>query len=215
MQAFAQHRGKVMPFDWSNIDTDAILPKQYMKSIDRTGFGPFLFDGLRYLDPGALGLDNSKRRPNPDFVMNDPRYQHCSILLARKNFGCGSSREHAVWAIGQYGFKVLIASSFADIFMANCLKNGILAITLNDVHIDQLFDATRTTPGYELEVDLSRQSIRTGTGELIHFDIDAYRKHALMQGLDEIRLTLQQADSIRVFEARRMAARPWLFKANP
>ncbi|HJD44172.1 MAG TPA: 3-isopropylmalate dehydratase small subunit [Candidatus Paenalcaligenes intestinipullorum] len=210
MQAFTQHTGLVAPLDRENIDTDLIIPKQFLKSIKRTGFGPNLFDELRYLDHGEPGMDNSTRPLNPDFVLNQPRYQNATILLARKNFGCGSSREHAPWALLQYGFRAIIAPSFADIFYNNSFKNGLLPIPLTEAQVSQLFDEVAQQPGYELEVDLAQQLVITPSGDRFPFEVDASRKHSLLQGLDEIGQTLQKADLIREFEAKRLAEHPWL-----
>lgn len=211
MQAFIQHTGIVIPLDRANVDTDAIIPKQYLKSVKRTGFGPNLFDDWRYLDPGAPGTDNAKRRINPDFVLNDPRYSKGSILLARKNFGCGSSREHAVWALDDYGIRAVIAPSFADIFFNNCFKSGLLPIQLDEHIVDQLFDNVAGMPGYQLTVNLTEQTLITPDGQKFKFDIDPFRKHCLLEGLDDIALTLQHADKIRDYEARRLKEAPWLF----
>lgn len=210
MQAFTQHTGLVAPLDRENIDTDLIIPKQFLKSIKRTGFGPNLFDELRYLDHGEPGMDNSTRPLNPDFVLNQPRYQNATILLARKNFGCGSSREHAPWALLQYGFRAIIAPSFADIFYNNSFKNGLLPVPLTEAQVSQLFDEVAQQPGYELEVDLAQQLVITPSGDRFPFEVDASRKHSLLQGLDEIGQTLQKADLIREFEAKRLAEHPWL-----
>lgn len=210
MQAFRVHKGLVAPMDRENVDTDAIIPKQYLKSIKRTGFGPNLFDEWRYLDVGQPGQDPATRKPNPDFVLNQPRYQGASILLARKNFGCGSSREHAPWALEQYGFRALIAPSFADIFFNNCFKNGLLPIALGESQVDRLFNEVAAFPGYELTVDLEAQRIIKPDGEQISFDIEPFRKTCLLGGLDDIGLTLQHANDIRAFEAHRLATKPWL-----
>ncbi len=210
MQAFTQHTGLVAPLDRENIDTDLIIPKQFLKSIKRTGFGPNLFDELRYLDHGEPGMDNSTRPLNPDFVLNQPRYQNATILLARKNFGCGSSREHAPWALLQYGFRAIIAPSFADIFYNNSFKNGLLPVPLTEAQVSQLFNEVAQQPGYELEVDLAQQLVITPSGDRFPFEVDASRKHSLLQGLDEIGQTLQKADLIREFEAKRLAEHPWL-----
>jgi len=210
MQAFTTHKGLVAPLDRENVDTDLIIPKQFLKSIKRTGFGPNLFDSLRYLDAGEPGMDNSKRHLNPDFVLNQPRYQGASILLARKNFGCGSSREHAPWALLQYGFRAILAPSFADIFFNNCFKNGLLPIVLPDAHIQKLFKAVYDQPGYELTIDLDAQRIAMPDGESIPFDIEPFRKHCLLNGLDDIAMTLQKADKIKAFETDRLARFPWL-----
>jgi len=211
MNQFTLLDGLVAPLDRANVDTDAIIPKQFLKSIKRTGFGPNLFDEWRYLDHGEPGQDNSKRPLNPDFVLNQPRYQGATILLTRKNFGCGSSREHAPWALEQYGFRAVIAPSFADIFFNNCFKNGLLPIVLSELQIDHLFNEARAFPGYRLIVDLERQLVRTSNDSIAYpFEIDAFRKHCLLNGLDDIGLTLQHADKIRAFEERHIAANPWL-----
>ncbi len=209
MQAFTQHTGTVLPMDRSNVDTDAIIPKQYLKSIRRSGFGPFLFDDWRYLDAGDLDTPVESRRPNPDFELNDPRYAGASVLLARKNFGCGSSREHAVWALENYGIRCVIAPSFADIFFSNCFKNGVLPIVVEEKVIDALFEETRE--GVQLTIDLPAQTISTPAGQSIAFDIDAGRKARLVQGLDDIGLTLERADAIRAFETKHRQSQPWLF----
>ncbi len=211
MERFVRHEGLVVPLDRANVDTDAIIPKQFLKSVQRTGFGPNLFDEWRYLDHGEPGMDPRSRRPNPDFVLNQPRYQGASILLARDNFGCGSSREHAVWALQDYGIRVVIAPSFADIFYNNCFKNGVLPIVLDAATVDRLFEEVQAQPGYRLQVDLERQRITLPSGEEIAFEIDAFRRHCLLQGLDEIGLTLQHADEIRAYEERRRREAPWLF----
>ena len=210
MQKFTIHKGLVAPLDRENVDTDAIIPKQFLKSIKKTGFGPNLFDEWRYLDHGEPGMDPASRKPNPDFVLNQPRYQGASILLARKNFGCGSSREHAPWALEQYGFRALIAPSFADIFFNNCFKNGLLPIALPEGIVDQLFDEVAAFPGYELTIDLPRQVVVRPQGEEIPFEVNAFRKYCLLHGLDDIGLTLRHADKIREYEARRLATKPWL-----
>jgi 3-isopropylmalate/(R)-2-methylmalate dehydratase small subunit len=210
MQAFTLHKGLVAPVDRENVDTDAIMPKQFLKSIKRSGFGPNLFDGWRYLDPGEPGQDPATRRPNPDFVLNQPRYRGASVLLARKNFGCGSSREHAPWAIEQYGFRALIAPSFADIFFNNCFKNGLLPIVLPEMQVSRLFDEVAAFPGYELTIDLERQVVVKPDGTELVFEVEAFRKHCLLGGLDDIGLTLRHADKIRRFEAERLLRRPWL-----
>jgi 3-isopropylmalate/(R)-2-methylmalate dehydratase small subunit len=202
----------VVPLDRPNVDTDAIIPKQFLKSIKRSGFGPNLFDEWRYLGSGEPGMDNTQRRLNPDFVLNKARYQGAGILLARENFGCGSSREHAVWALLDYGFRVVIAPSFADIFFNNCFKNGVLPIVLSAERVAWLFMAVEATPGYRLVVNLPEQQITTPTGDTIHFEVDAFRKDCLIRGLDDIGLTLQYADAIREFEANRRQAAPWLFR---
>ena len=211
METFTRHTGLAVPLDRSNVDTDAILPKQFLKSIKRTGFGVNLFDEWRYLDRGEPGQDDASRVPNPAFVLNQPRYRGASILLARKNFGCGSSREHAPWALGQYGFRALIAPSFGDIFFENCFKNGLLAIVLAEAEIDALFLAVQERDGLELAVDLELQTVTVaGTGPAYAFEVSPFRKHCLQQGLDEIALTLLQQEKIAAFEARRLAAQPWL-----
>ncbi|MEZ2721048.1 3-isopropylmalate dehydratase small subunit [Paenalcaligenes hominis] len=210
MQAFTTHTGLVTPLDRENVDTDLIIPKQFLKSIKRTGFGPNLFDELRYLDHGEPGMDNESRPKNPDFVLNQPRYQGASVLLARKNFGCGSSREHAPWALLQYGFRAIIAPSFADIFFNNSFKNGLLPIVLTELEVARLFDEVKAFPGYELRIDLERQVVISPSGEEFHFEIDASRKNSLLKGLDEIGHTLQKADLIKQFEAERLARHPWL-----
>ena len=210
MQQFTVHQGLVAPMDRENVDTDAIIPKQFLKSIRKTGFGENLFDAWRYLDPGEPGQDPASRKPNPDFVLNQPRYQGASVLLARKNFGCGSSREHAPWAIDQYGFRCVIAPSFADIFFNNCFKNGLLPIVLPEAAIDLLFNEVHAFPGYQLTVDLDRQMVVRPQGEEIAFEVQAFRKYCLINGIDDIGLTLKHADKIRAFEAARLAAKPWL-----
>ncbi|GAB1579757.1 3-isopropylmalate dehydratase small subunit [Bordetella petrii] len=210
MQAFTTHEGLVAPLDRENVDTDLIIPKQFLKSIKRTGFGPNLFDELRYLDHGEPGMDNSKRPLNPDFVLNQPRYQGASILLARKNFGCGSSREHAPWALTQYGFRAIIAPSYADIFFNNSFKNGLLPIVLSELEVARLFDEVKAFPGYKLRIDLERQVVVTGEGRELKFDIEPFRKYCLLNGFDDIGLTLRQSDKIRAFEAERLARHPWL-----
>ena len=211
MKKFTLLDGLVAPLDRANVDTDAIIPKQFLKSIKRTGFGPNLFDEWRYLDQGEPGRDNSTRPLNPDFVLNQSRYQGASVLLARKNFGCGSSREHAPWALEQYGFRAVIAPSFADIFFNNCYKNGLLPIVLPETEIDKLFDEVKAFPGYKLVVDLAQQTVATANGsKLLHFEIDRFRKHCMINGLDDIGLTLQQADAIHHFEERHIARFPWL-----
>jgi len=211
MQAFTRLNGLVAPLDRSNVDTDAIIPKQFLKSIRRTGFGPNLFDEWRYLDHGELGMDCSQRPLNPDFVLNQPRYRGAQVLLTRDNFGCGSSREHAPWALLDYGFSVVIAPSFADIFANNCTKNGILPVVLKNAEIDRLFAEVAASPGYVLDVDLETQRVTTPTGETFVFEIDPFRRKCLLEGLDEISLTLQHADEIRTFEANRRDKEPWLF----
>ncbi|MGD9983513.1 MAG: 3-isopropylmalate dehydratase small subunit [Porticoccaceae bacterium] len=214
MKAFTRHQGLVAPLDRANVDTDQIIPKQFLKSIQRTGFGPNLFDEWRYLDVGEPGRDNSKRPLNPDFVLNQPRYQGASVLLARENFGCGSSREHAPWALEEYGFRVLIAPSYADIFYNNCFKNGLLPIVLSDDEVDELFRQATVTEGYQLTIDLAGQTVTRPDGRIYHFEVDEFRKHCLLEGLDEIGLTLAHSDQIRAFEARHRAAHPWLFGAG-
>jgi len=203
--------GVVVPLDRANVDTDQIIPKQYLKSIKRTGFGPNLFDEWRYLDPGEPGMDHGKRRLNPDFVLNQARYQGAQILLARDNFGCGSSREHAPWALLDYGFRVVLAPSFADIFFNNCFNNGILPIVLPAAVMDRLFAEALATPGYRLQLDLAAQTLTTPGSEIIAFEVDAFRKHRLLNGLDDIGLTLQHVDEIKAYEARRRSEAPWLF----
>ena len=211
MQAFTVHKGLVAPMDRENVDTDAIIPKQFLKSIKKTGFGPNLFDEWRYLDqPGEPGVPESARKPNPDFVLNQPRYKGASILIARKNFGCGSSREHAPWALDQYGFRAVIAPSFADIFFNNCFKNGLLPIVLPESVVAQLFDEVAAFPGYELKIDLERQVVVRPQGEETAFDVIPFRKYCLLNGFDDIGLTLRQKDKIAAFEAQRLATKPWL-----
>lgn len=210
MQAFTTHEGIVAPLDRENVDTDLIIPKQFLKSIKRTGFGPNLFDELRYLDHGEPGMDNSKRPLNPDFVLNQTRYKDASILLARKNFGCGSSREHAPWALMQYGFRAIIAPSYADIFFNNSFKNGLLPIVLPEDEVARLFSDVQTNPGYTLKIDLEHQRITTPDQRELTFDIEPYRKHCLLNGLDDIAQTLQKKDKIRAFEAARLGQHPWL-----
>ena len=211
MQAFTTHKGLVAPLDRANVDTDAIIPKQFLKSIKRTGFGPNLFDEWRYLDQGEPGQDCSRRPINPDFVLNQPRYKGASILLARRNFGCGSSREHAPWALQDFGFRAVIAPSFADIFYNNCFKNGLLPLVLTEEQVEGLFKAVEAKEGFELSIDLPAQTVSTPDGELFHFEVDQARKHCLIEGLDEIGLTLQHAGDIRAYEQRRQAQAPWLF----
>ena len=210
MQAFRLHTGLVAPIDRENVDTDAIIPKQFLKSIKRSGFGVNLFDGWRYLDHGEPGQDPAARQPNPDFVLNQPRYLGASVLLARKNFGCGSSREHAPWALDQYGFRALITPSFADIFYNNCFKNGLLPIALADNLVARLFDDAAAFPGYTLTIDLERQVIVEPDGSELPFEVEPFRKHCLLGGLDDIGLTLRHADLIRSFEAERLLRKPWL-----
>jgi len=213
VEKFTVHKGLVAPMDRENVDTDAIIPKQFLKSIKKTGFGPNLFDEWRYLDKGEPGQDPAVRKPNPDFVLNQPRYQGASVLLARKNFGCGSSREHAPWALQQYGFRAVIAPSFADIFFNNCFKNGLLPIVLPENAVAKLFDEVMVFPGYELIVDLERQVIVKPDGTELAFDVQPFRKYCLLNGLDDIGLTLRQQDKIKSFEAERLATKPWLAKA--
>ena len=210
MEPFRIHRGLVAPIDRENVDTDAIIPKQFLKSIKRSGFGPNLFDEWRYLDHGEPGQDPASRKPNPDFVLNQPRYAGASILLARDNFGCGSSREHAPWALEQYGFRAIIAPSYADIFFNNCFKNGLLPIALTESQVSRLFDEVNAFPGYELIVDLQRQVVVTPQGEEFKFDVQPFRKYCLLNGLDDIGLTLRHKDAIQAFEAQRLATKPWL-----
>ena len=211
MNKFTLLDGLVAPLDRANVDTDAIIPKQFLKSIKRTGFGPNLFDEWRYLDHGEPGVDNSKRPLNPDFVLNQPRYHGASILLARKNFGCGSSREHAPWALADYGFRALIAPSYADIFFNNCFKNGLLPIVLQDSAVDRLFADVAAFPGFTLTIDLERQRVATADGSLAYdFAVDPFRKQCLLNGWDDIGLTLRHTDEIRAFEARHLAEQPWL-----
>ena len=213
MKKFIVHDGLVAPMDRENVDTDAIIPKQFLKSIRKTGFGENLFDEWRYLDVGQPGQDPASRKPNPDFVLNQPRYEGASILLARKNFGCGSSREHAPWALDQYGFRAIIAPSYADIFFNNSFKNGLLPIVLAESHVDQLFNATFAFPGYRLSIDLERQLVIPPNGDPIPFDVQAFRKYCLINGFDDIGLTLRYADKIKAFEANRLAQKPWLARS--
>ena len=211
MQAFRIHTGLVAPLDRANVDTDAIIPKQFLKSIKRSGFGPNLFDEWRYLDRGEPGMDNAARPKNAAFVLNDPRYRGASILLARRNFGCGSSREHAPWALADFGFRAIVAPSYADIFFNNCYKNGLLPIVLPESQVDRLFDDTKAFPGFKLTVDLQRQIVATADGSLVFaFDVEPFRKHCLLDGLDDIGLTLMHAEAIRAFETKRLTAEPWL-----
>ena len=211
MQKFEKLTGLVVPLDRSNVDTDAIIPKQFLKSIHRTGFGPNLFDAWRYLDHGELGMDNSKRPLNPDFVLNDERYQGAQILIARANFGCGSSREHAVWALQDYGIRAVVAPSFADIFYNNCFKNGMLPVVLEENAMDQLFKETEARPGYSLDIDLPAQTVTTPDGDVFKFNVDGFRKRCLLDGLDDIGLTLQHRQDIEAYEQRRRSEAPWLF----
>ena len=211
MEPFRVHKGLVAPMDRENVDTDAIIPKQFLKSIKRSGFGPNLFDEWRYLDHGEPGQDHSTRSRNPDFVLNHPRYHGASILLARRNFGCGSSREHAPWALLDYGFRALIAPSFADIFYNNCFKNGLLPIVLPENDVDRLFDAVKAFPGFKLTIDLDAQSVHTPDGQHAYrFHVEPFRKQCLLHGHDDIALTLAHADEIRAFETKRLAEKPWL-----
>jgi len=210
MEPFEIHTGLVAPLDRENVDTDAIIPKQFLKSIKKSGFGPNLFDEWRYLDHGEPGQDPASRRPNPDFVLNQSRYRGASILLARKNFGCGSSREHAPWALQQFGFRAILAPSYADIFFNNCFKNGLLPIVLPDSEITRLFDEVAAFVGYKLTIDLERQMVRRADGSEVGFDIDPSRKVRLLGGHDDIALTLRHADAIRAFETERLLTRPWL-----
>ncbi|MGI6409394.1 MAG: 3-isopropylmalate dehydratase small subunit [Gammaproteobacteria bacterium] len=213
MKAFTQHQGLVAPLDRANVDTDQIIPKQFLKSIKRTGFGENLFDEWRYLDEGQPGQDNSKRPINTEFVLNQPRYQGASILLAQENFGCGSSREHAPWALDEYGFRAIIAPSFADIFYNNSFKNGLLPIILPQAAVDELMQLTVDNEGYQLTVDLAEQKVIRGDGVSYQFEVDAFRKHCLLNGLDDIGLTLQDEDEIRAFESGYKQKYPWLFGA--
>ncbi|HEV3241419.1 MAG TPA: 3-isopropylmalate dehydratase small subunit [Casimicrobiaceae bacterium] len=211
MQPFRTLTGLVAPLDRANVDTDAIIPKQFLKSIARTGFGANLFDAWRYLDQGEPGTDVGKRPLNPEFVLNQPRYQHAQILLTRRNFGCGSSREHAPWALADYGFRALIAPSYADIFLNNCYKNGLLPIVLPEAQVDRLFHDAAAFPGFKLSIDLEHQTVSTIDGTTVWvFEVEPFRKHCLLNGLDEIGLTLQHADEIRSFEAKHLAQQPWL-----
>ncbi|MCX7167517.1 MAG: 3-isopropylmalate dehydratase small subunit [Rhodocyclales bacterium] len=211
MEKFIKFDGLVAPLDRANVDTDAIIPKQFLKSIKRSGFGPNAFDEWRYLDHGEPGQDSSKRVRNPNFVLNQQRYQGASILLARSNFGCGSSREHAPWALHDFGFRAIVGESFADIFFNNCFKNGLLPIVLPKVEMDALFGLTEHSPGYRLTIDLPAQRVVRPDGYAIHFDVDAFRKECLLNGWDDIGLTLRHAEKIREFEARRRTEQPWLF----
>jgi 3-isopropylmalate/(R)-2-methylmalate dehydratase small subunit len=211
MERFTRSEGLVAPMDRANVDTDSIIPKQYLKSIKRTGYGPNLFDEWRYLDHGEPGMDHSRRPLNPDFVLNQPRYRGATVLIARENFGCGSSREHAPWALLQYGFQTVIAPSFADIFYNNSMKNGLLLIRLDTQTVDRLFRELEGAAGYRLAVDLEAQTVTTPGGESFKFDIDPFTKHCLLNGLDEISLTLRHADKIQAFEARQRERQPWLF----
>ena len=211
MQSFTQLTACMLPLDRANVDTDAIIPKQYLKSVRKSGFGVNLFDDWRYLDPGEPGQDHSRRRVNTDFILNNPRYQNAQIFLARDNFGCGSSREHAVWAMQDYGFKAVISSSFADIFFSNCFKNGLLPIVLDKDTIDRLFDESLADPQAAVTIDLQQQSVRGKNNLSSRFEIDPFRKHCLLNGLDEIGITLQYADKIRAYETQAKISSPWLF----
>lgn len=211
MQKFTAVNGIVAPMDRANVDTDLIIPKQFLKSIKRTGFGPNLFDELRYEDEGYPGKDPASRTLNPDFVLNQSRFKDAEVLLARQNFGCGSSREHAPWALVDFGFRVVIAPSFADIFYNNSFKNGLLLITLDESVVDRLFQAVAKQPGYQLHIDLESQQVSTPEGDNFAFDVDPFRKHCLLNGLDDIGLTLQDADAIRAYEAKQAQQTPWLF----
>jgi 3-isopropylmalate/(R)-2-methylmalate dehydratase small subunit len=210
MQAFRIHKGLVAPLDRENVDTDAIIPKQFLKSIKRSGFGPNLFDEWRYLDHGEPGQDPATRKPNPDFVLNQPRYKGASVLLARQNFGCGSSREHAPWALDQFGFRAIIAPSYADIFFNNSFKNGLLPIVLPEAEVDRLFDEVNAFIGYELTIDLERQVVLRADGSEVRFDIESFRKYCLINGFDDIGLTLRHSDKIKAYEAERLLKKPWL-----
>lgn len=212
MEKFVRHDGLVAPLDRANVDTDQIIPKQFLKSIKRTGFGPNLFDEWRYLDEGFPGQDSSQRPKNEGFVLNQPRYQGASILLTRRNFGCGSSREHAPWALMDFGFKAIIAPSFADIFYNNCFKNGLLPIVLSEDNVEALFRAVEGKEGLRITIDLEQQQVIPESGEPLAFEIDEFRKHCLLNGLDEIGLTLNEADTIRAYEARRAEREPWIFQ---
>ncbi len=211
MEKFTQLQGLAVPLDRANVDTDAIIPKQFLKSIKRTGFGPNLFDEWRYRDHGEPGMDNSQRPLNPDFVLNQPRYQGAQVLLARENFGCGSSREHAPWALEDYGFRAIIAPSYADIFYNNCFKNGLLPIVLDAAIVEQLFQETVATEGYKLKVDLAAQTVTTPSGQSFEFKVDEFRKYCLLNGLDDIGLTMRNVDKIKAYEERRKAEAPWMF----
>jgi 3-isopropylmalate/(R)-2-methylmalate dehydratase small subunit len=210
MQAFTQHTGLAAPLDKANVDTDQIIPKQYLKSIHRTGFGPTLFDDWRYLDPGEPGTDHSTRRVNPDFVLNEARYQGATVLLARQNFGCGSSREHAPWALMEYGFRAIIAPSYADIFYNNSFKNGLLPVILEPAQVDQLFDFVESNEGAQITVDLEQMKVVAGEMSF-GFELDEFRRECLLKGLDEIGLTLAHSDAIRAYEASRAQVTPWMF----
>jgi len=211
MEKFTVHTGLVVPLDRANVDTDAIIPKQFLKSIKKTGFGENLFDAWRFLDVGEPGMDPKSRKPNPDFVLNYPQYQGGTILLARKNFGCGSSREHAPWALQQYGFKAVIAPSFADIFHTNSFKNGFLPIALTELEVDHLFNEAAAHPGYKVTIDLAAKTVVTPSGKTMNFDIDDTRRNNLLQGLDEIGITLKHSDEIKAYEEKRKRSEPWIF----
>ena len=211
MNKFTVLDGLVAPLDRANVDTDAIIPKQFLKSIKRSGYGPNLFDAWRYLDHGEPGMDNARRPRNPDFVLNQPRYEGASILVTRRNFGCGSSREHAPWALGDYGFRAVIAPSFGDIFFNNCFKNGLLPIVLPESQVDRIFADVAAFPGFKLTIDLEKQVVGTTDGSVAFpFEVDPFKRHCLLNGLDDIGLTLQHADDIRAYEARHLASQPWL-----
>ena len=212
MQPFTSHHGIVVPFDRANVDTDLIIPKQFLKAVKKTGFGPNLFDQLRYKDEGQPGMDNSKRPINPDFILNQQSYKDATILLARENFGCGSSREHAPWALLDYGFKAILAPSFADIFYNNCFKNGILPLVLSEQEIDELFTAVESGLTTELTVDLESQEVVISKERRLHFEIDPFRKNCLLQGLDDIGLTLEKKQLIKDYEAKQKKISPWLFE---
>jgi 3-isopropylmalate/(R)-2-methylmalate dehydratase small subunit len=214
MQSFVRHEGLVAPLDRANVDTDAIIPKQFLKSIKRSGFGDNLFDELRYLDRGEPGDDCSRRAPNPEFVLNQPRFRGATILLTRRNFGCGSSREHAPWALMDYGFRALVGAGFADIFYNNCLKNGLLPVVLPEIAVDRLFARVASHSGFRLTVDLEAQKVVLPDGLAIEFEIDPFRKYCLLNGLDEIGLTLRRVEEIREYEARRRMEQPWLFQGE-
>ncbi len=211
MEKFIVHTGLVVPLDRANVDTDAIIPKQFLKSIKRTGFGENLFDAWRFLDVGEPGKDPKTRRPNPDFVLNYPQYQGATILLARKNFGCGSSREHAPWALQQFGFKAVIAPSFADIFDTNSFKNGFLPVALTELEVDHLFNEVMASPGYKLTIDLGKKTVTTPSGKAMSFEVDKTRQENLLQGLDEIGITLKHSDDIKAYEEKRKKTEPWIF----
>jgi 3-isopropylmalate/(R)-2-methylmalate dehydratase small subunit len=211
MEKFTTHTGLVVPLDRANVDTDAIIPKQFLKSIKKTGFGENVFDAWRFLDVGEPGKDPRSRKPNPEFVLNYPQYKGATILLARKNFGCGSSREHAAWALQQYGFRAVIAPSFADIFFTNSFKNGFLPVALTELEVDHLFNEAAAHPGYKLTIDLAAQTVVTPSGKAMRFDIDPTRRENLINGLDEIGVTLKNADDIRAYEEKRKRSEPWIF----